>query len=133
VKVSVNVGRTGVLTPSAELEPVFVSGATIRQATLNNFDDITRKDVRLGDRVLIKRAGEVIPFVIGPVIEARNGAEQPIQPPTECPFCHSPVSRAEGDVAYYCSNRDCPERTARAIEYFVGRGLMDIEGLAPVA
>ncbi len=129
VGVSVNVGRTGVLTPNAELEPVFVSGATIRQATLNNFDDIARKDVRIGDRVMIKRAGEVIPFVIGPIVASRTGQEVPIKPPSHCPACNSPVIRSEGEVAYYCSNLDCPERVARQIEYFVGRDQMDIEGL----
>jgi DNA ligase (NAD+) len=130
LNVSVNVGRTGVLVPNAELAPVFVSGATIRQATLNNFDDVARKDVRIGDMVLIKRAGEVIPFVVGPIVAARSGAEQPILPPTQCPFCQAPVLHTEGEVAYYCSNRQCPERVARAIEYFVGKGGMDIEGLA---
>ena len=129
IAVSVNVGRTGVLIPNAELEPVFVSGATIRQATLNNFEDVARKDVRVGDRVMIKRAGEVIPFVIGPIVEARTGVEVPITPPTNCPFCGSPVIHPEGEVFYYCSNLACPERVARQIEYFVARGLMDIEGL----
>jgi DNA ligase (NAD+) len=129
LRVSVNVGRTGVLVPSAELEPVFVSGATIRQATLNNFDDVARKDVRVGDLVRLKRAGEVIPFVIGAVVEARSGAEVLIVPPTECPFCASPVVRAEGEVYYYCSNPLCPERVARSLEYFVARGQMEIEGL----
>ncbi len=129
IGMSVNVGRTGVLVPNATLEPVFVSGATIRQATLNNFDDVARKDVRIGDRVLIKRAGEVIPFVIGPVVAARTGSETPITPPTNCPFCNSPVVHAEGEVFYYCGNPECPERIARGIEYFVARGVMDIEGL----
>jgi DNA ligase (NAD+) len=129
ISVNFAVGRTGVLTPAAELEPVFVSGATIRQATLNNFDDIARKDVKIGDRVAIKRAGEVIPFVIGPILQARTGVEQPIMPPTHCPFCQSPVAKAEGEVAYYCSNTDCPERKARQLEYFVGKGQMEIEGL----
>jgi DNA ligase (NAD+) len=127
--VRVNVGRTGVIVPSADLEPVFVSGAMIRQATLNNFDDIARKDVRIGDRVMLKRAGEVIPFVIGPIVGARTGDEIPIAPPTHCPACNSPVLHAEGDVFYYCSNAYCPERIARSIEYFVARDLMDIEGL----
>ncbi len=127
--VSISVGRTGVLIPNAELEPVFVSGATIKQATLNNFDDVARKDVRVGDRVMIKRAGEVIPFVIGPLPDARTGTEQPITPPTHCPFCQSPVLHEEGEVAYYCGNPECPERIARSIEYFVGKGQMDIEGL----
>ncbi len=90
---------------------------------------MARKDVRVGDRVMIKRAGEVIPFVIGPIVEARTGAEVPITPPTNCPFCGSPVLHPEGEVFYYCSNLDCPERVARQIEYFVARGLMDIEGL----
>jgi DNA ligase (NAD+) len=129
IGVTVNVGRTGVLIPNAELEPVFVSGATIRQATLNNFEDVARKDVRVGDRIRIKRAGEVIPFVIGPIVEARTGDEQPIQPPERCPFCNSPVIHNEGEVFYYCSNPECPERIARQIEYFVARGVMDIEGL----
>jgi DNA ligase (NAD+) len=129
LSISVNVGRTGVLIPEAQLEPIFVSGATISQATLNNFDDVKRKDVRVGDRVMIKRAGEVIPFVIGPVAAARTGEEVEINPPTECPFCHSPVIRREGEVAIYCSNIECPERVARSIEYFVGRGQMDIDGL----
>lgn len=129
IAVSVNVGRTGVLVPAAELEPIFVSGATIRQATLNNFDDVKRKDVRVGDRVMLKRAGEVIPFVIGPVVAARTGEEIEIVPPTECPFCHHPTIRREGEVALYCSNDECPERVARSIEYFVGRGQMDIDGL----
>ncbi len=129
VGVNVNVGRTGVLIPNAELEPVFVSGATIRQATLNNFEDVARKDVRIGDRVMLKRAGEVIPFVIGPILAARTGDEIPIKPPERCPFCNSPVEHAEGEVYYFCSNPDCPERRARQIEYFVARGVMDIEGL----
>jgi DNA ligase (NAD+) len=130
VKVTFNVGRTGMIVPSAELAPVFVSGATIRQATLNNFEDIARKDVRLGDWVRLKRAGEVIPFVIGALPERRDGTEQIIAPPERCPFCDAPVVRAEGEIAYYCSNLECPERRARQLEYFVGRGQMDIEGLA---
>lgn len=129
VAVTVNVGRTGVLIPNAELEPVFVSGATIRQATLNNFEDVARKDVRVGDRVQIKRAGEVIPFVIGPIVAARDGSEQPILVPTHCPYCNTPVTRAEGDVFYICPNLDCPERVARSLEYFTSRAGMDIEGL----
>ncbi len=130
INVTFNVGRTGMIVPSAELAPVFVSGATIRQATLNNFDDIARKDVRIGDYVRLKRAGEVIPFVIGAIPERRDGTEQIIAPPERCPFCGAPVVRAEGEIAYYCSNPDCPERRARQLEYFVGRGQMDIEGLA---
>ncbi len=129
VRVTAAVGRTGVMTPGAELEPVFASGATIRVATLNNYEDIARKDLRIGDRVRLKRAGEVIPFVIGPIVEARTGNEIPITPPTNCPFCNAPVIQRDGEVYYYCSNPVCPERTARSIEYFVGKGQMDIEGL----
>ncbi len=129
INVPVTVGRTGVLTPGAELEPVFVSGATIRQATLHNFEDIARKDIRIGDRILLKRAGEVIPFVVGPLVAARTGAEIPIVPPERCPVCGFPVEHAEGEVFYYCSNPACPERIARNIEYFVSRGAMDIDGL----
>jgi DNA ligase (NAD+) len=129
IGVTVNVGRTGVLTPTANLEPVFVSGATIRNASLHNYDDIAKKDVRYGDRVLIRRAGEVIPFVAGPVLGTRNGSETPITPPERCPVCDSPVVRNPGEVFYFCSNVACPERVARNIEYFVSRGALDIDGL----
>ncbi|MHB8626680.1 MAG: NAD-dependent DNA ligase LigA [Aggregatilineales bacterium] len=127
LRVEANVGRTGVLTPEAYVEPVFVSGATIRRATLHNYDYIARKDIRLGDRLLIRRAGEVIPNVIGPVIAVRTGAEIRITPPERCPVCDSPVTHAEGEVFYFCSNPICPERIARNIEYFVS--FLDIEGL----
>ncbi len=129
IAIKANVGRTGVITPEAELEPVFVSGATIRQATLHNYEDIARKDIRLHDRVLIKRAGEVIPFVVGPILGARTGDEVPITPPERCPVCDSPIAHADGEVYYFCTNPACPERVARNIEYFVSRGAMDIEGL----
>lgn len=124
-----NVGRTGVLTPTAELAPVFVSGVTVRQASLHNYDLIAEKDIRIGDTVIVKRSGEVIPYVIGPVIAARTGTERPIFPPEHCPACDAPVVRYEGEVAHYCSNPACPERTARNIEYFVSRGALDIEGV----
>lgn len=124
-----NVGRTGVLTPTAILEPVFVSGVTVKQASLHNYDLIAQKDIRIGDTVIVKRSGEVIPYVVGPIVAARTGIERPIVPPTICPVCASPVARDEGEVAYYCTNPDCPERVARNIEYFVSREAMDIEGL----
>lgn len=129
IAVTANVGRTGVITPEAELDPVFVSGATIRQASLHNYDDIARKDIRLGDRILIKRAGEVIPFVIGPIVAARTGDETPILPPESCPVCGQPVAQIPGEIYYFCTNAACPERLARNIEYFVSRGAMDIDGL----
>lgn len=127
--VTANVGRTGVLTPTAVLEPVFVSGVTVRQASLHNYDLIVQKDIRIGDTVIIKRSGDVIPYVIGPVTGVRTGDEQPIPPPQTCPVCHAPVARDEGEVAYYCTNPACPERVARNIEYFVSRSALDIDGL----
>ncbi len=123
------VGRTGVLTPTAVLEPVFLSGVTVKQASLHNYDLIAEKDIRIGDRVIVKRSGDVIPYVIGPVIVARTGDEQPILPPATCPTCASPIARDEGEVAYYCTNPACPERIARNVEYFVSRGALDIVGL----
>lgn len=127
--VEANVGRTGVLTPTALLEPVFVSGVTVRQASLHNYDLIAQKDIRIGDTVIVKRSGDVIPYVVGPVEAARTGDEQAITPPTVCPVCDSPVGRDEGEVAYYCTNPACPERVARNIEYFVSRSALDIDGL----
>lgn len=124
-----NVGRTGVLTPTAVLEPVFVSGVTVRQASLHNYDLIAQKDIRIGDRVIVKRSGEVIPYVVGPMMAARTGDERKIEPPATCPVCESLVARDEGEVAYYCTNPACPERVARNIEYFVSRSALDIEGL----
>ena len=127
--VGVNVGRTGMLIPYAVLEPVELSGATVRLATLHNFDDIAAKDIRRGDTVVVKRSGEVIPYVVGPVADLRDGSEEPIEPPEFCPYCEAPVERSEGEVAYYCSNPECPERLVRSLEYFVSRGAMDIDGL----
>lgn len=124
--VQVNVGRTGILAPTAILEPVELGGVIVRNATLHNYDEIARKDIRLGDTVLVKRAGEVIPYVIGPVVEARDGTERPITPPATCPVCGSPAVRVADEVAFYCDNPTCPAQLARRIEYFVSRGAMDI-------
>lgn len=124
--VQVNVGRTGILAPTAILEPVELGGVIVRNATLHNYDEIARKDIRLGDAVLVKRAGEVIPYVIGPVVEARDGTERPITPPATCPVCGSPAVRVADEVAFYCDNPTCPAQLARRIEYFVSRGAMDI-------
>jgi len=127
--VGINVGRTGVLTPYAILEPIVVAGVTIERATLHNFDDIARKDIRVGDRVTVKRSGDVIPYVAGPVVGARTGKEKKITAPKKCPYSGDPVKRVEGEVAIYCPNRDCPGRVDRQVEHFVGRGAMDIDGL----
>jgi len=127
--IGVNVGRTGVLTPYAILEPVEIGGVTVKQATLHNFDYIAEKDIRIGDRVRVKRAGDVIPYVIGPVVSARTGAERPFVPPQTCPSCGEPVEHLEGEVAWYCVNAACPAQLIRNLEHFVSRGAMDIVGL----
>jgi len=127
--IGVNVGRTGVLTPYAILEPVEVGGVIVRQATLHNFDFIEEKDIRVGDRVLIKRAGDVIPYVVGPILDARDGSEEVFINPKTCPACSEPVSRIEGEVALYCVNPGCPAQLIRNIEHYVSRSTLDIVGL----
>ncbi len=127
--IRVTVGRTGVLIPNAVLEPVEIGGVVVERATLHNFDYIAEKDIRVGDRVLVKRAGEVIPYVIGPVIDARTGKERKYKPPTACPVCGQPVEHFEGEVAWYCVNAACPAQLQRNVEHFVSRGAMDINGL----
>jgi DNA ligase (NAD+) len=127
--IGVNVGRTGVLTPYAILEPVEIGGVIVKQATLHNFDYISEKDIRIGDRLKIKRAGDVIPYVIGPVIGARTGNERYYSPPETCPVCGEPIEHPQGEVAWYCVNVSCPAQIIRNIEHFVSRGSMDIVGL----
>ena len=127
--IRVNVGRTGVLIPNAVLEAVEIGGVVVERATLHNFDYIAQKDIRIGDRVLVKRAGEVIPYVIGPVIDARTGKEKKYKPPVNCPACGQPAERFEGEVAWYCVNAACPAQLVRNVEHFVSRGAMDIVGL----
>ncbi len=125
--IGVNVGRTGVLTPFAILEPTEIGGVIVKQATLHNFDFIKEKDIRIDDRVLVKRAGDVIPYVIGPVLAARTGKEKRYKPPAICPVCGEPVEHIEGEVAWYCVNTACPEQLVRNIEHFVA--VMDVVGL----
>ena len=127
--IGVNVGRTGVLTPYAILEPVEVGGVVVKQATLHNFDFIFEKDIRVGDQVRIKRAGDVIPYVIGPVEAARTGEETPYTPPKSCPACGQEVEHFPGEVAWYCVNAACPAQIIRNLEHFVSRGAMDIVGM----
>ncbi|CAG0959992.1 DNA ligase [Anaerolineales bacterium] len=127
--IGVAVGRTGVLTPYAVLEPVEIGGVVVERATLHNFDFIAEKDIRVGDRVLVKRAGEVIPYIIGPVVDARSGKERAYKPPSKCPACGQAVEHFEGEVAWYCVNAACPAQLVRNIEHFVSRGAMDIVGL----
>jgi DNA ligase (NAD+) len=127
--IGVNVGRTGVLTPFAILEPVAVGGVTVSRATLHNFDFIRERDIRIGDTIMIKRAGDVIPYVIGPIIDKRTGGEKTFSPPIRCPSCHEPVQRIPDEVALYCINSSCPDQLIRNLEHFASRSAMDIEGL----
>ncbi len=129
LEIAVNVGRTGVLTPYAVLEPVQLSGVTIRQASLHNLDDLARKDIRAGDVVVVQRAGDVIPQVVRPVVELRDGSQVPFEPPTSCPSCGQPVERTPGEVALYCVNPSCPAQTLRLLEHWASRGAMDVDGL----
>jgi DNA ligase (NAD+) len=128
-EIGVNVGRTGSMNPYAVLEPVRLGGVTIKLATLHNQDDIRRKDIRVGDMVVVKRAGDVIPQVVGPVLEQRTGREQVFKYPTKCPSCGRPVVHKEGDAMAYCVNRDCPAQLLEGLAHFVSRGAMDIRGL----
>ncbi len=126
--VRVNVGRTGTLNPYAVLEPVQVGGVTISTATLHNFDDLRRKDIRVGDTVVIKRAGDVIPQVVGPVKELRTGEERLFEVPERCPACGEPVEGSPDEVAVYCVNPSCPAQLVRTVEYFASQAAMDIDG-----
>jgi DNA ligase (NAD+) len=123
----VNVGRTGVITPNAVLEPVQIGGVTVSKATLHNEDYIRDLNIRIGDQVLVKRAGEVIPKVLRPLVELREGSEEAWQMPVVCPVCGQPLVRPEGEAATYCVNNACPEQLVRSVEHFVGRAAMDIE------
>jgi len=127
--IGVNVGRTGVLTPYAILEPVEIGGVIVKQATLHNFDDLRKKDIRILDRVMVKRSGDVIPYVIGPVLSARTGVEKLFSPPECCPACGQAVENVAGEVDWYCVNASCPAQLVRNIEHFVSRPAMDITGL----
>ncbi|MBI4301774.1 MAG: NAD-dependent DNA ligase LigA [Chloroflexi bacterium] len=127
--IGINVGRTGSLNPYAILEPVLVGGVTIKLATLHNEDDIRRKDIRVGDTVIVQRAGEVIPQVIGPIVTKRTGAERPFVMSERCPACGTSVVRPEGEVMSYCPNSACPAQVFRSLTHFVSRSAMDIEGL----
>jgi DNA ligase (NAD+) len=126
--IRVNVGRTGTINPYAVLAPVQVGGVTVQHATLHNYDYVRDNDIRIGDMVLVKRAGEVIPQVLGPVVDLRTGQEQLWQMPERCPACGEAVAQPEGEVAYYCTNSACPAQLVRGVEHFVSRGAMDIEG-----
>ena len=127
--ITFQVGRTGVITPVAELEPVELSGSVVRRASLHNFDEIKRKDIKIGDFVYIEKAAEIIPQVIEPVIEDRTGSEKDIDMPENCPSCGHKLVKVEDQVAIKCINPACPEIIKRKIEYFVSRDAMNITGL----
>jgi len=127
--IGVQVGRTGAITPVAHLQPVAVAGVIVSRATLHNEDEIRRKDVRIGDTVVIQRAGEVIPEVVEVVTAERDGSEVVFQMPTNCPSCGSDLVRPEGEAVLRCLNPICPKKVVEALRHFTGRGAMDIEGI----
>jgi len=127
--ITIQVGRTGVLTPVAELEPVLLAGTTVKRATLHNEDEIRRKDIRIGDKVIIEKAGEIIPAVVKVLKETRTGKEKEFSMPTTCPVCGGKVEKREGEVALRCVNLQCPAQVKNWIIHFASRGAMDISGL----
>lgn len=129
LKIDVNVGRTGAVTPYAVLEPVFVAGSTVSMATLHNAEDIARKDIREGDTVVLEKAGDVIPKVVAPVLSLRPEGAQPWVMPTTCKECGSVLRRDEEEVVWRCENASCPARLRRSLEHFASRSAMNIEGL----
>ena len=132
INIEVNIGRTGTATPVAILEPVFLSGTTVSRATLHNLDEIERKDIRIGDWVMVEKAGEIIPQVVKVVKEKRNGKEKKFVMPKDCPVCGAKLVREEGEVAYRCINVSCPAQVKGRIIHFASRNAMDIEGMGDV-
>ena len=128
-EIRIQVGRTGVLTPVAEFDPVLVAGSTIARATLHNIDEVRRKNVRVGDTIVVHKAGDVIPEVVGPVLELRPADSVDFEMPELCPSCGSPVVREEGEVAYRCVSIDCPAQAHERLCHWVSRKAMDIDGL----
>lgn len=129
LQICINVGRTGVLTPYAVLEPVHLAGTTVSKATLHNADFIAEKDIRVGDTVVVRKAGDIIPEILSSCPELRNGKGVPFTMPSVCPDCGTPVVRKDGEAAYRCPNEDCPARIVRRLRHFVSRDAMNIEGL----
>lgn len=127
--IGINVGRTGSLNPYAILKPVAVGGVTIKQAALHNEEDIRRKDIRIGDTVIVQRAGEVIPEVVGPIASKRTGKERIFSMPSHCPVCGAEVTKPEGEVMHRCTNAACPAQALERLKHFVSRGAMDIDGV----
>lgn len=127
--IELSVGRTGVITPTAILEPVKVAGTTVQRASLHNEDLIKEKDIRLFDQVIVKKAGDIIPEVAGVLVDQRTGEEKPFHMPTECPECRSELVRIEGEVALRCINPECPAQIREGLIHFVSRNAMNIDGL----
>ena len=127
--IQVNVGRTGALVPFAVLEPVVIGGATVKLATLHNQEDIARKDLRIGDRVVVQRAGDVIPQVVSPLTQERDGSERAFAMPERCPACDTELVQPPGEVQIRCPNRSCSAQIVQGLIHFASRGAMDIEGL----
>jgi DNA ligase (NAD+) len=129
LRIDVNVGRTGAVTPFAVLDPVSLAGSTVSMATLHNAEDIARKDIREGDWVLVEKAGDVIPRVVGPVVSRRPAETTPWVMPVDCPRCRAQLRRSDGEVVWRCENISCPARLQRGLEHFASRAAMNIEGL----
>ncbi|HDZ59543.1 MAG TPA: NAD-dependent DNA ligase LigA, partial [Actinobacteria bacterium] len=129
LEIDINVGRTGALNPIAVMEPVEVGGVTVSHATLHNEDDIHRKDIRVGDLVVVQRAGDVIPQIVGPVIQKRTGKEKVFHMPDRCPSCGAITVRPEGEVVVRCPNKSCPAQIVESIKHFVSKNAMDIDGV----
>jgi DNA ligase (NAD+) len=130
--ICINVSRSGKLNPYAVLAPVAIGGVTVERATLHNEDDIHRKDIRIGDTVIVHRAGDVIPYVVGPAVELRPPDAQEYRLPEHCPVCDSSVERPEGDAFSYCTNVSCPAQLRERVRHYCSRGAMDIEGVGDV-
>ena len=129
IGIGINVGRTGSLNPYAILEPVHIGGVVISSAALHNEEDIHRKDIRIGDTVIVQRAGEVIPEIVGPVVSKRTGKEKKFHMPSHCPVCGAEVIKPEGEAMHRCTNSACPAQALEKIKHFVSRGAMDIDGV----
>ena len=129
LEININVGRTGSLNPQAILEPVIVSGATVRHASLHNEEDIRRKGIRIGDWVIIERAGDVIPHIVGPIVDRRTGDEVEFRMPENCPECGTAIVKPEGEAMHRCPNASCPAQFFELLKHFVSRGAMDMDGL----
>jgi len=131
LEIEINVGRTGIIAPTAIMEPVSLAGTTVSRASLHNFDLIRDKDIRIGDLVLLHKAGDIIPEIIRPLTEKRSGDEQVIIPPGNCPACGSQAVKTDGEVALRCENINCPARLKESLIFFASRSAMDIEGMGP--